>query len=175
MKTTLSFLFTLFVVQFFALAQQNKTAVNWQIFLPQSEVDQIILFNTNGNNDKNLNRNIYSSFVYEENHSDSLTKLLPQYYENKRVVTDPTIINEIVTAMPKDTCSANPENRCVPQYRDIVLFYNKNKLVFTLKICMECGVVVSMPYKAESKCLAKNMSNVYVKILGFDMFGDRRW
>lgn len=175
MKLRLSFLAAVFFIPYSLFAQENKTSVDWKKFLPQSKIDQIVLFNTNGQNDKKLNQQIYSSFIYNENHGDSLTKLLPQYYENKRVITDPSIIAEIVTAMPNDTCSAPPVNRCHPQYRDILLFYNKNKLVFTLKVCMECGSTVSMPSKPASKCLANNMQNVMIYILGIDMFGDRRW
>lgn len=137
--------------------------------------NSLILFNTNGKNDRKLNQDIYSNLIYAENHGDSLTKLLPQYYENKRVVTEQEIIAEIVTAMPKDTCASYPVNRCQPQYRDILLFYNKGKLVFTLKVCMECGATVSLPFKPESKCLANHMANVMIYILGIDMFGDRRW
>jgi hypothetical protein len=40
---------------------------------------------------------------------------------------------------------------------------------------MECDATVSMPYKPESKCLAYDIRNVTVNILGYDMFGEKRW
>lgn len=42
-----SFLITLFFVTPYLFAQQNKPSVDWKKFLPQSEIDQIILGNYN--------------------------------------------------------------------------------------------------------------------------------
>lgn len=179
MKSTISFLCALFVIQFSGIAQQNKPSTDGKKFLIQTAVDQIVYYNTNGKateKNKNLNASIYSRFLYDDDHSDSLTKLLPVYYENKRVLTDAKIIRGIIQAMPNDTCAKIPVGRCgKPTYRDIILFYNKNKLVFTLKVCMECDATVSMPYKPESKCLANDMVNVMTNILGYDLFGEKKW
>jgi hypothetical protein len=178
MKSTLSFLCALFVIQFSGIAQQNKSSADGKKFLIQTEVDQIVYYNTNGKaaeKNKSLNVSIYSRFLYDEDHTDSLTKVLPLYYENKRVLTDTSIIRGILQAMPNDTCATIPVSRCPSKFRDIILFYNKGKLVFTLKVCLECDATISMPYKYQSKCLANNMVNVLVNILGYDMFGERRW
>lgn len=179
MNTAISFLFTLFVFQFSILAQQNRPFIDGTRFLPQTKVDQIVYYNTNGKSvEKNekLDPAIYSSFLYKEDHGESLTKLLPLYYENKRVVSDTMTIRGIIQSMPNHTCAEIPIGRCgKPTYRDIILFYYKNKLVFTLKICMECSATVSMPYKPESKCLANDMQNVYLNILGYDLFNEKRW
>jgi ribosomal protein L40E len=175
MKSALLFLSAYFIFQFAVTAQQTKPSVDGKAFLIQTEVDQIVYYNTNGQNGK-LDPTIYSSFLYKEDHGAALTKLLPLYYENKRVVTDTAIIRGIIQAMPNDTCAKLPVQRCgTPTYRDIILFYNKNKLVFTLKVCMECSATVSMPYKTESKCLAHDMQNVYLNILGYTMFNERKW
>lgn len=176
MNTAISFLFALFAFQFSILAQQNEIpSINWQNFLPESEVDQIVFYNTNGENNKKLNPLVYLKLLNKADHGDSLTSVLPQYYENKRVVTDPLVISQIVTSMPKDTCKELPVIRCSVRYTDVVFFYNKNNLVFILKICLECKVIASMPFKPESKCLAHEMSNVYLNILGYDLFGELKW
>lgn len=176
MNTVLSFLFTLFAFQVSILAQQDEiSSINWQNFLPESEVDQIVFYNTSGINDRKLNPVIYLRLLNKVDHGDSLTDVLPQYYENKRVISDSSIINTIITSMPKDTCKELSITRCAVQYKDVIFFYNKNKLVFILKICMECKVTASIPFKPESKCLAHDMSNIYLNILGYDLFGELRW
>jgi len=175
MNTAITFFLTLIAFPFSILAQQNEATLNWKNFLPESEVDQIVLYNTNGENNKKLNPIVYLRLLNKVDHGDSLTTVLPEYYENKRVVTDSSTIREIITAMPKDTCKEVSITRCVVQYKDVIFFYNKNKLVFILKICMECKVTASLPFKAESKCLAHDMSNIYLNILGYDLFGELKW
>jgi len=176
MNTVITFLFTLFAFQFSILAQQNSPFIDGTGFLPQTKVDQIVYYNTSGKSvekNKKLDPTIYAKFLHKDDHGESLTKLLPLYYENKRVVTDTSTIRGIIQSMPNETCEKFPVSRCGNNiYRDIILFYYENKLVFTLKICRECDATVSMPYKPESKCLANNMQNVYLNILGFNMFDE---
>lgn len=138
----------------------------------QSKIDKIVFCKTKGGvlNDT-LNRAVFNELLSDWRPSTMDLSVAQKYYEEIRVVTDSAMISEFVKSLPLDSCQSYSVSRCPPVYRDIILFYNGAELVTSLKVCLECGSTVSVPYKYESRCIRDKMGDdILWYLAGDDMY-----
>ncbi len=79
-----------------------------------------------------------------------------EVYETKRHLGGESL-TEFLSLFPKQACQDYPVYRCTPQYRDVVVFFNKGKAVGAIKICFSCISMVATPYEKGSRCLANDV------------------
>jgi hypothetical protein len=118
--------------------------LNWDEFFPGVQPDSILLLSTNKQSAK----------LHEETFPLADFSSYMNLYELKKHIQDKKEIESIVKLFPRDTCTTYPHSRCLPNFRDCVVFYKKGKPCSAMKICFECEAVVSTPATDNARCLA---------------------
>ncbi len=164
-------------ILFFILTQLSisicqSQSINWNNYLPQQQIDSIVFLSTNKSGPRVLTKKDSSSMSQKELqaveilnqkiqtcfHSNQFpTNNYSEYlevYEIKQQVSTLKEIAPLMELFPHTKCTSLAGDRCPPQFRDCVLFFNKGKLVYVLKICFDCDYIYSTPDTYEAKCLA---------------------
>ncbi|MDB5256875.1 MAG: hypothetical protein JWM14_1570 [Chitinophagaceae bacterium] len=189
MKPILFFILTLLSI---SICQSQST--DWKKYLPAQPVDSIVFLSTNKSGPRVLtakdssslsqkelqqvavlNEKIITAFKDERFPMNDYSSYL-EVYEIKQQVHTPKEIITILELFPNYHCAEIPSGgRCIPDYRDCVLFFYQSKPVYALKICFGCEVVDSTPETYEAKCLAERtplnkISTEWIKRNLIDLF-----
>ncbi len=163
--------FMLLLSGFVSQAQQTN---DWKKYIPAQPVDFIVLLSTNKGGPRQLtakdsaslsakemeqialsNKKITDAFHDTEFPLNNYATYL-EVYEIKQQVKSPKDVLALLELFPNTHCSELPSGgRCIPIYRDCIVFYYQSKPVYALKICFDCEYIYSTPDTYEAKCLAE--------------------
>lgn len=190
MKSIVFFIASLFILCSFC----NGQTIDWKKYIPAQAVDSIVFLSTNKSGPRVLTAKDSSSLSKKELQQIAVlnTKIetafketrfpLNDYtaylevYEIKQQIHAPSEILAILELFPNVHCAELPSGgRCLPDFRDCVVFYYRCKPVYALKICFGCEFVYSTPETYEARCLAERsplnkISTVWIKRNLIDLF-----
>ena len=190
MKLILFLISTLVILSSLCRAQ----TVDWKKYIPAQPVDSIVFLSTNKSGPRVLtskdssslskkelqqiallNRKIKTAFKETTFPLNDYTTYL-EVYEIKQQIHTQSDILAILELFPNVHCAEIPDgSRCLPDFRDAVVFFYQSKPVYALKICFGCEFIYSTPETYEARCLAErtqlnNISTVWVKRKLIDLF-----
>ncbi|MDF2454843.1 MAG: hypothetical protein K0R51_836 [Cytophagaceae bacterium] len=162
-----------FMLLLTGFVSQGQT-MDWKKYIPAQPVDSIVFLSTNKGGPRQLTAKDSASLSAKEMEQIALSnkkiteafhdKVFPlnnyatylEVYEIKKRMTGQKGILSTLELFPNTTCTEIPSGcRCLPDFRDCVIFFYQSKPVYALKICFECEEIYSTPDTHEAKCLGE--------------------
>lgn len=162
----------LFFMLLLAGCVSQAQTIDWKQYILAQPVDSIVFLSTNKGGPRQLTAKDSASLSKKELEQIAVSnkkitdafhdKVFPlnnyaaylEVYEIKKRMTGQKGILSTLELFPNVHCAEIPGGcRCLPDFRDCVIFFYQSKPVYALKICFECEEIYSTPDTREAKCL----------------------